>query len=293
LMNLVPYMSFAKLEEMFGADEATIRGWVRNGVQEDKRKHNGKVSVYDKVEEQLYQSLLAKREVGNAVTANIIYKEMKTLIMNYYRLTNIEYDLLQDYAKYCCKKGQKYDKMLYMKSQDELLSFKSGNEVKLSAQEITMLRDAFLKADQKIVVINKDWLSRFTSKYNLSYRRITHLTSKTPQDLENDVLDFLSEIHKLRKENEIPPENILNFDEMAIFYDQIPSYTYDKKGTSHPLLKVSQLQKKRLTAGLTISSSGEKLRPMLIFKGSGTRINKLTNSHDFFVRKNENAWNQC
>ena len=134
-------------------------------------------------------------------------------------------------------------------------------------------------------------MGRFTSKYNLSYRRITHLCLKTPSELENDVLDFLSELHKLRKALDIPPENILNFDEMALYYDQIPAYTYDKKGTGHPLLKLSKLQKKRLTVGLTITSSGEKLRPLLIFKGKGSRINKLSNFNDYFVRKNENAWN--
>jgi len=198
----------------------------------------------------------------------------------------------QNYANYCRKKGFTYDRVLYVKSNEDVMCFNnSGEEVKLGDQETIDLRDAFLKVDQKVTIINKDWLKRFTSKYGLSYRRITHLCLKTPAELENDVIDFLSEVHKIRKDLDIPLENILNFDEMALYYDQIPSYSYDKKGIAHPLLKVSKLHKKRITVGLTITATGEKLQPLLIFKGKGSKINKLNNFNDYFVRKNENAWN--
>jgi len=217
---------------------------------------------------------------------------MKALLMNHYSLTNKEYQMLQNFARYCSKNKKKCNAILLLKSNEECKSFNAKDEeINLNNEEAIQLRDAFLKSDQKLIIINKDWLSRFSSKFDLTYRKITHLCRKTPDELEKDVLGFLSEIHKLRKDLDIPPEMIFNFDEVAVFYDQIPSYTYEKKGSAHPLLKVSQLHKKRLTVGLTISSSGEKLKPLLIFKGAGVRINKLNNYHNYFVKKNQNAWN--
>jgi len=82
LIKLAPYMSYAQIETKFGVDEATFRGWIKNGMHEDQRKQNGKTSVYKKVEELLYEVLTKKRENGTAVTANVIYKEVKVLIMD-------------------------------------------------------------------------------------------------------------------------------------------------------------------------------------------------------------------
>ena len=44
--------------------------------------------------------------------------------------------------------------------------------------------------------------------------------------MKNDVLEFLSKTNKFRKEEEISPKFIINFDETSIFYDTIPNYTY-------------------------------------------------------------------
>ena len=85
----------------------------------------------------------------------------------------------------------------------------------------------------------------------------------------------------MRSKEDIPLELIINFDETAIFYDTLPSYTYELKGTPHPMITISKLQKKRFTAGLAITSAGEKLTPLLIFKGSGTRFNNLQNFSNY------------
>jgi len=150
LIKLAPYMSYAQIETKFGVDEATFRGWIKNGVHEDQRKQNGKTSVYKKVEELLYEVLTKKRENGTAVTANVIYKEVKVLIMDQYNLGFKEYQMLQNYAKYCRQSGYKDDKILYMKSDEELKSFDNkGDEIKLNFQELIELRDAFLKQSRK------------------------------------------------------------------------------------------------------------------------------------------------
>ena len=58
--------------------------------------------------------------------------------------------MLQNYAKYCRQSGYKDDKILYMKSDEELKSFDNkGDEIKLNFQELIELRDAFLKQSRK------------------------------------------------------------------------------------------------------------------------------------------------
>ena len=82
------------------------------------------------------------------------------------------------------------------------------------------------------------WLFHYPLKKNgLSYRKITHLSIKTQEETQAAILDFLQGIHVLRKEEKIPPELILNFDETAIFYNIIPNYTYELEGTRHSVLK--------------------------------------------------------
>jgi len=160
----------------------------------------------------------------------------------------------------------------------------------LDPEEAYKLKDMYLKIREHLIIIDKCWLHRFTQKYNLSYRRITHISPKIHLGVENDVLSFLNEVHQLRIQLDIPPEMILNFDETAIFYDQLPTYSYFKVGEKHPAIKVSNVQKKRLTAGLCITASGEKLKPILIFKGDGVRFRKLNNTKNYLLKKNTNAW---
>jgi len=115
------------------------------------------------------------------------------------------------------------------------------------------------------------------------------LCPKTPLELEEDVLSSISEIYELRSKEDIPSELklILTKQQSSI----LPSYTYELKGTPHHMIKISKLQKKRFTAGLAITSAGEKLTPLLIFKSSGTRFNNLQNFSNYMMRKNPTAWN--
>jgi len=246
ILDLIPYMTHVESEKKFGVDESTVRYWKKNGVREDQRKNNGRVTEFEDLEKELVQKLLTMREKGSAVTSNIIFEEFKQLIMKTYRIKENEFKELQNYARYCAKKKINSNIILFTKSKEEEFSTYNNKdeEIKLSPNQINALRDAYISCQQKLIVIDKSWLHRFTQKNNLSYRKITHLSPKTPAELKDDVLDFLSEFHEMRRKEEIPPELIINFDEMAVFFDLLPSYTYESKGVAHPILKTSKVQKK-------------------------------------------------
>ena len=291
VISLVPYLSYAEIERKFGVDEASARRWVKNGVAEDRRKNNGKEAKTSELEEELTQILRNKRAAGIPVTDKVIYKEVQSLYMSRYKISEKDYTLLQSYARYCAKKKIHPGSMLYKTSLEPISSFtKNSEETELSIADSTQLRDAFIKIKSNLVIIGKDWLSKFIKRNKFSYRRVTHTSAKSSSEVEKEVLSFVTDVHRLREEHDIPPELILNFDETAIFYDTMPFYTYEVIGTKHPHLKATKVQKKRLTAGLGVSAAGDKLNPMLIYKGSGTRFRNLTNTHGYDLRKNENAW---
>jgi len=283
-------MKPSEIETKFGVDEATVRSWVKKGIHPDKRKSNGKISKVEGLEKELLQLLKKKREEGKVVTSNVIFSEMKKLTIQTYQITDKEYNDLQNYAHYCAKKKIAAESILFKTSQEHVFTLRGEEEVQLTSTEIIQLRDSFLKIQQKLIVIDKSWLYRFTQKAHLSYRKITHTSPKSQKEAEESVLDFLQEVREIRAKEDIPPELILNFDEMGVFYDMIPSYTYDLLGTKHPGIKTSKLQKKRITVGLTITAAGDKLSPILIFQGKGKRINKLINTKNYVVKKNCSAW---
>ena len=297
LLALVSHMSYAEIERRFLVDESTIRYWNKNSKNEDGRKSNGKTPVLDNLEKVLADDLMRKRGQGVPVTARVIIAEMKRLYMSEYSLTSDEFQALQRWARFCGMKNLKVESIIFAKSTDKIFWFDStkddrDTECEITLVERTQLRDSLLKIDMKLILLDHNWVHRFTHRHGFAYRKITHLSSRSAEELENDVMLSLKEVQAIRREHEIPPELILNFDETAVYFDQLPVYTYDKKGIKHPPLKCSNLSKKRLTAGLGIAATGEKLTPILIFKGTGkkTKIHKVHNNHDFSLEKNENAW---
>ena len=76
-------------------------------------------------------------------------------------------------------------------------------------------------------------------------------------EAEAKVLEFLSELQAVRRAHDILPELIANFDESGLFFDQIPSYTCEKKEIKHSGLKCPNFYKKKMTVGLAISAAGD------------------------------------
>jgi len=51
-----------------------------------------------------------------------------------------------------------------------------------------------------------NWLHRFTQKYKLSYRKLTHYSPKSFQEVEDFILEFLHEVHRIRATENIIPD---------------------------------------------------------------------------------------
>ena len=136
----------------------------------------------------------------------------------------------------------------------------------LSQEEKIQLRDLLPQINSNLILLKLNWIHRYAARVGLSYWRITHKSTKVSGDLGENILNFIEEIHQLRKDFQIPVNFIVNIDETAVYFDQLPLYSYDFKCAQHPLLKVSNMYKKRITACLGISAAGEKLNSVLVFK---------------------------
>ena len=52
------------------------------------------------------------------------------MVIEHYQLTAKEYNILQNYARYCSKNKIEHDSVLYLLSDQEFSSFKSRNKIK-------------------------------------------------------------------------------------------------------------------------------------------------------------------
>ena len=73
----------------------------------------------------------------------------------------------------------------------------------------------------------------------------------------------------------------VNMDETAVYTEILPRTTIDTIGVINVAASVRVGTSDRVTAALTVSSNGEKLRPLIIFKGSeGGRIARTFQSRN-------------
>ena len=72
----------------------------------------------------------------------------------------------------------------------------------------------------------------------------------------------------LRKTFDYDSSMIINMDETAVYFDSFPRKTIDIKGKKIIEVLTTGSEKRRCTVCVTITASGEILRPMVIFNDS-------------------------
>ena len=77
---------------------------------------------------------------------------------------------------------------------------------------------------------------------------------------------LLKEIIRIRKEYDIPLSNIVNFDETALCYNIPPNKTVHHIGKKTIVIRTLKQEKTRIPLILSITASGEKLKPYIIYK---------------------------
>ena len=62
-------------------------------------------------------------------------------------------------------------------------------------------------------------------------------------------------------------DSIVNMDETPIYFEMVNKTTIDKIGNKNIVVNTLGLEKKKISLILSITASGYKLKPLMIFKG--------------------------
>ncbi len=123
------------------------------------------------------------------------------------------------------------------------------------------------KAEDHDFSASDGWLRCFKRRHCLSTRFRTSVGQKLPPDHEEKLLSFQKFLIQLRKKHEYPLSHIYNMDETPMQFDMPPTRTLHPAGEHTVHVKTANAEKRGFTVILTITASGEKVKPWAIFKG--------------------------
>lgn len=153
---------------------------------------------------------------------------------------------------------------------DSLREKRCDITVELLAFEVMKIDPSFL--DKKFVPIRK-WLYSFLRRNNYSIREKTHVAQKVIN--MQDCADFVEMVNERNSVYNISKDFIINMDETPLYNDQKPNKTVADKGSRSVEGLKTRTGDYRSTVMLSVTASGKKLPPMIIFKGQpGKTIEK-------------------
>ena len=134
---------------------------------------------------------------------------------------------------------------------------------------------------------------------NLVFRLASHIGQKLSSKAETQLKNFLKDI--ITKRNNLgifeDIERLVNVDESPIYLEMPPKKTIEIKGSKNVDIYTFGKEKYRITSVLSITASGSKLLPLIIFKGKAgkyleKKLNKLeeAKNKEIFISCQENSW---
>ena len=169
----------------------------------------------------------------------------------------------------------------------------NSHEIITKAQSLT---DALEGKSYKSLM---NWCYKFLKRAGFSIRKPTHIGQPLKED-SNALFDrFIFNIITFRKEMEIFEElnRIGNVDETPIWFDMTYNTTIAKIGEKSIKVRTFGGERLRVSLILCILANGDKLPPLVIFKGSknGRKENSLKENihvkkNEIYILCQENAW---
>ena len=130
----------------------------------------------------------------------------------------------------------------------------------------------------------------------LTLRRVTHKSQRDSICDEDDALRWLETVRGPVNAPNQDKAYVINMDQTPFYFSLGSGVTLDMVGKATILGKESEGRKRRATVTLSVTASGEKLRPMVIFKGKeggDIKSRELANSpykEDLFLACQPNAY---
>jgi hypothetical protein len=109
---------------------------------------------------------------------------------------------------------------------------------------------------------------RLCMKNSVTIRRVTHTSQVDPQETIDQSLQWIEYIRPIVNAPGVARKWVINMDQTPIWFSMSPKTTLDLKGSSTITSRRSSEGAARFTCSLAISANGDKLKPLLIFKGT-------------------------
>ena len=125
----------------------------------------------------------------------------------------------------------------------------------------------------------------------LSLRRKTTICQSTPADCVPKIVSFICHLPQLQRLHKYAKESIYAMDETACWFDMPSDTTVALTGSRAVPVKTTGHEKDHFTVILTARADGKKMKPLIVFKGKGTRlIKELEKIPDVIVQFSDNGW---
>ena len=139
------------------------------------------------------------------------------------------------------------------------------------------------------------WAYRFLARNRFSIRRITRNVTLSEDEIVNRRISFLTEIE--HRYAQIPETIFVNMDQVSVIFGDAGRLTIDMRGSRSVQARTGISPVDRATVALSVASNGEKLRPLIVFKGTrngrvSREFSRVNNPYpsEIYYMTNENAW---
>ena len=134
----------------------------------------------------------------------------------------------------------------------------SRKMIREKAKAVTTAEDTSFKA-------SKGWLQLFLKRKNLSLRKRTTVSQKTPADVIPKLTSFIMHLRKLQMTCNFSLTNTYAMDETACWLEMPSETTIDVRGAKSVPLKTTGHEKDHYTVILSARADGKKLKPYIVF----------------------------
>ncbi|KAF4798791.1 pogo transposable element with KRAB [Turdus rufiventris] len=136
--------------------------------------------------------------------------------------------------------------------------------------------------------VGPSWCFHFMKRRQLSSRTRMTVSQQLPADNEEKLATFRSYCKSKISEKNIQPHCIINMDEVPLTFDMLLTRTVEQTGTAIVPIRTTGNKKTSFTVVLGVSSNGQKLCPMVIFKIKTLPKDKFPKG--IFVAVNPKGW---
>lgn len=139
------------------------------------------------------------------------------------------------------------------------------------------------------------WTYRFLARHRFSIRRTTRNVTLSDDEMDRRRVKFLREVEQRHRQytNTI----YVNMDQVSVVYGDAGRLTISERGATSVQARTGLSPVDRATVALSVASNGEKMAPMVIFRGTrngrvAREFSRTTNPYpsDLYYMVNQNAW---